>query len=160
MVQHANSRFRFRADFGEIIDRLVADHLDDPAVFMIGSYLGALDRMVDADYQQQVIAKIEAHGENPTLLAWIAFQRNEPVLRQESALSPAFAKAKAAVATASANAEDPRLKQMFDQLVTEQEKFGIGMVAPDIAGIDLDGVSFKLSDYKGKVVFLDFWGDW
>ena len=24
----------------------------------------------------------------------------------------------------------------------------------------LDGVAFKLSDYKGKVVFLDFWGDW
>jgi hypothetical protein len=32
--------------------------------------------------------------------------------------------------------------------------------APDIAGTDLDGVDFKLSDYKGKVVMLDFWGDW
>ena len=30
----------------------------------------------------------------------------------------------------------------------------------DIAGVDLDGVAFKLSDYKGKVIFLDFWGDW
>ena len=33
-------------------------------------------------------------------------------------------------------------------------------VAPDIAGVDLDGVAFKLSDYKGEVVLLDFWGDW
>ena len=41
-----------------------------------------------------------------------------------------------------------------------QEKFGIGQVAPDISAVDLDGVAFKLSDYKGKVVFLDFWGDW
>ena len=23
-----------------------------------------------------------------------------------------------------------------------------------------DGVKFKLSDYRGKVVVLDFWGDW
>ena len=35
-----------------------------------------------------------------------------------------------------------------------------GDVAPDIVGVDLDGVEFKLSDYKGKVIFLDFWGDW
>ena len=34
------------------------------------------------------------------------------------------------------------------------------MIAPDIRGVDLDGVAFQLSDYKGKVVFLWFWGDW
>lgn len=36
----------------------------------------------------------------------------------------------------------------------------VGKVAPDIEGIDLDGEDFKLSDYRGKVVLLDFWGDW
>ncbi|MHC4830376.1 MAG: peroxiredoxin family protein [Planctomycetota bacterium] len=33
-------------------------------------------------------------------------------------------------------------------------------MAPDIEGEDLDGVSFKLSDYRDKVVLLVFWGDW
>lgn len=32
--------------------------------------------------------------------------------------------------------------------------------APEIEGEDIDGVKFKLSDYRGKVVLLDFWGDW
>ena len=36
----------------------------------------------------------------------------------------------------------------------------IGKLAPDIEGEDIDGVPFKLSDYRGKVVVLDFWGDW
>ena len=36
----------------------------------------------------------------------------------------------------------------------------IGDVAPEIFGVDIDGVPFKLSDYRGKVVVLDFWGDW
>jgi len=36
----------------------------------------------------------------------------------------------------------------------------IGQVAPDIVGRDVDGVEFKLSDYRGKVVVVDFWGDW
>ncbi|MCK5942658.1 MAG: redoxin domain-containing protein [Planctomycetes bacterium] len=41
-----------------------------------------------------------------------------------------------------------------------KERLQVGMVAPDIAGEDLDGKPFKLSDYRGKVVVLDFWGDW
>jgi cytochrome oxidase Cu insertion factor (SCO1/SenC/PrrC family) len=38
--------------------------------------------------------------------------------------------------------------------------FEVGNLAPEIQGEDLDGVKFKLSDYRGKVVVLDFWGDW
>jgi hypothetical protein len=37
---------------------------------------------------------------------------------------------------------------------------GVGQTAPEIDGEDLDGVKFKLSDYRGKVVVLDFWGNW
>lgn len=35
-----------------------------------------------------------------------------------------------------------------------------GKTAPEVEGEDLDGKSFKLSDYRGKVVLLDFWGNW
>lgn len=35
-----------------------------------------------------------------------------------------------------------------------------GQVAPDFQAVDQDGKSFKLSDYRGKVVVLDFWGFW
>jgi hypothetical protein len=36
----------------------------------------------------------------------------------------------------------------------------VGSEAPEISGEDIDGVPFKLSDYRGKVVLLDFWGHW
>jgi len=36
----------------------------------------------------------------------------------------------------------------------------VGNTAPEIEGVDLDEVAFKLSDYRGKVVLLDFWGNW
>jgi peroxiredoxin len=42
----------------------------------------------------------------------------------------------------------------------ELTRLQIGMVAPDIEGADLNGVAFKLSDYRGKVVVIDFWGNW
>jgi hypothetical protein len=44
--------------------------------------------------------------------------------------------------------------------LTELRSLGIGKAAPEIAGEDIDGKKFKLSDYKGKVVLLDFWGHW
>jgi thiol-disulfide isomerase/thioredoxin len=42
----------------------------------------------------------------------------------------------------------------------ELTKLQVGMVAPEIEGNDLDDIPFKLSDYRGKVVMLDFWGHW
>ncbi|MDZ4774014.1 MAG: hypothetical protein SGI72_12865 [Planctomycetota bacterium] len=36
----------------------------------------------------------------------------------------------------------------------------LNMLAPDIVGEDIDGQPIRLSDYRGKVVMLDFWGHW
>ncbi|MDA7979091.1 MAG: redoxin domain-containing protein [Pirellulales bacterium] len=52
------------------------------------------------------------------------------------------------------------IKQVAGGQLTEITKLQIGMEAPDIEGTDVDDVAFKLSDYRGKVVVLDFWGDW
>ncbi len=38
--------------------------------------------------------------------------------------------------------------------------FEVGDLAPEIEGDDLEGEPFRLSDYRGKVVVVDFWGDW
>ena len=36
----------------------------------------------------------------------------------------------------------------------------VGCEAPEIEGIGQDGKKFRLSDYRGKVVLLPFWGIW
>jgi thiol-disulfide isomerase/thioredoxin len=36
----------------------------------------------------------------------------------------------------------------------------VGGIAPEIAGEDLEGKPLKLSDHRGKVVMLVFWGSW
>jgi hypothetical protein len=48
-------------------------------------------------------------------------------------------------------------KENLDEL---RHSILVGKPAPDIEGEDIDGVKFKLSDYRGKVVLLDFWGHW
>lgn len=52
------------------------------------------------------------------------------------------------------------LADMVAGEIFELEHLQIGMDVPDIEGEDVDGVEFKLSDYKGKVIVIDFWGDW
>ena len=52
------------------------------------------------------------------------------------------------------------LAKMVEGEIFELERLQIGMEVPDIEGEDVDGVKFKLSDYRGKVVVIDFWGDW
>ncbi len=44
--------------------------------------------------------------------------------------------------------------------IFELRHLAVGKSAPDITGEDADGKAFKLSDYKGKVVVLDFWANW
>ena len=40
------------------------------------------------------------------------------------------------------------------------ENLQIGMVAPEFTAVDVDGAPISLSDYRGKVTILDFWGFW
>ena len=70
------------------------------------------------------------------------------------------ARAIADLKAAAANAEQQRTKDRLVGMLFEAQNLEPGMAAPDIEGQDLDGVAFKLSDYRGKVVMLDFWGDW
>lgn len=42
----------------------------------------------------------------------------------------------------------------------ELRNLALAKVAPEIEGEDGDGKKFKLSDYRGKVVVLDFWAKW
>lgn len=47
-----------------------------------------------------------------------------------------------------------------ERALYELEHLQIGMLAPDFESVDETGAKFKVSDYRGKVVVLDFWGYW
>ena len=46
------------------------------------------------------------------------------------------------------------------QKLFASQNLRIGKEAPEVEGKDAQGKSFKLSDYRGKIVFFNFWGDW
>jgi thiol-disulfide isomerase/thioredoxin len=59
----------------------------------------------------------------------------------------------------ASNASGNLAKQAEGRIFSIQN-LRIGKVAPDIVGQDLDGKPMKLSDFRGKVVVLNFWATW
>ena len=53
---------------------------------------------------------------------------------------------------------DPVVKCYFDHRLARFAM--VGKPAPLFEGIDADGKPVRLSDYKGKVVLIDFWASW
>jgi peroxiredoxin len=41
-----------------------------------------------------------------------------------------------------------------------EKQYIVGKVAPEITGIDTKNESFKLSNFKGKYILIDFWASW
>ena len=51
-------------------------------------------------------------------------------------------------------------KAAAEGFLYEIDHLQIGMVAPDFDAMDENGMPFKLTDYRGRVVVVDFWGFW
>ena len=57
-------------------------------------------------------------------------------------------------------ARNPGIASILDAPARMVRGLTIGKTAPEIVGRDLDGVEFRLSDYRGKVVVVVFSADW
>lgn len=143
---------------------LLEDHLNSEGMLELMQGLGRLRRKLGADVDT-VIAKAIDSAEHAEVKAWGLYWRAYPVVypgRGETE-APTDAELEAAFADLDKVAElapDTLLALKAQGPKFQRERLQIGMVAPDIVGEDLDGVEFKLSDYRGQVVVLDFWGHW
>jgi len=143
---------------GPDVVKLLADHVENPK---IGGIVGRLPTYT------------------PAML-----KETEPFLRAVMEKNPSKeAKGQATMALAQAlmRSRQDEAEKLFEKVVAEYgdvkhfrgtlakaaeanlfelRHLQVGMVAPEIEGEDMEGKKFKLSDYRGKVVMLDFWGHW
>ena len=141
-------------------EQLMADHVESAALSSAAAMLPGMHRTLGDERVDKAVAAILAKNEHNSVKARIYFARANMALRRKDAGDEA--KAAALADMRKVIALDPKGDDAAraDGVIYEHEKLQIGMPVPDIEGEDLDGVAFRLHDYKGKVIMLDFWGDW
>ena len=145
----------------QIQDRLVEDHIDDkglvPAISALSRDAKVLKRLTEESKSREVRG-VASYYDVQRLKGRGLTEKNA------DAVIPAMEKIQKDYGDVELLQAGGRSQGKLGKLI-ENELFSfrnlrIGKEAPEIAAADLDGVEFKLSDYRGKVVVLDFWGDW
>jgi len=140
---------------------ILADHIDSQKLLSLAEKIRTARTTLGLDGAADFGAAIIEASPHAQVKAWILYWRYHNAQRNRAATEADKAQAAQDLAAAENLAEPgSKLAMRIDGPRFEQARLQIGMAAPDIAGEDLDGVAFKLSDYRGKVVVLDFWGDW
>jgi len=144
------------------IGTLVESHADSAEWLETIESLPRLRDFLGAERVDGWIATLESQSGNATVRGYATLARLGPVLEDSDVAvdSPEYRAAKETLLGIAKATEDASLRTRIEGLVAGREQLTIGGTAPDIVGQDLDGVEFRLSDYRGKVVLLDFWGDW
>ncbi|MEO2095185.1 MAG: hypothetical protein ABGY71_14185 [bacterium] len=144
----------------QAIMTLVENHAKSPSLTQISYSLPQLLNLFSAEEALGMLGKLQRESPVASVRAWAVFARVADPLAKAPLGSDLHEAAKKEIRAAMQGVDDPYLKGQIAQGIEVREKFSTGMVAPDIEGVDLDGQSFKLSNYRGQVIFLDFWGDW
>ena len=141
-------------------DLIIEHHINDTRLGMIlGDLMYGLPSPANFTFLEKVESKAKSNdviGAAKTVRGVLLLRSKDEALKSRGvALLETIAKdypdAKIYSRSASAIAEG----NLFEYRYLSE-----GKPVPDIEGEDMDEAKFKLSDYRGKVVMLDFWGHW
>ena len=140
------------------LDTLIERYADNPKIALAVSSL-TYSRSEKAEKQLRSLlnsASDEVGGMATYTLASMLMRRGEKPEEAEQLMEKVIAD----YSDLTIGPRNYRIADRADGALFELRNLQIGMDVPEIEGDDLHGEPFKLSDYRGKVVFLDFWGHW
>jgi hypothetical protein len=123
------------------------------ACLSLGHFLNGRVQRLDLCREEPALAKEFAGLYGADYLAELQRQDRGKALQEVEAVLELAAEKYGDVVLPGGEAVAGRAKvELF-----EIRHLSVGKAAPDIEGEDQHGIRFKLSDYRGKVVLLDFW---
>jgi len=149
--------FNSEADSADAIDSLLAAYLDSPVLAELAQWLpqGAGMGMIEGDRAKEILKQLGEKPKSADVRSAALFSLGE-ILHGDGSKDEAVAVFRRIEKEFSGSAAATRAAGFLFEI----ENLQVGMVAPDFEAVDEKGVAWKLSDYRGKVVVLDFWGIW
>lgn len=149
-----------KATIEAVVERLLAQHTKSANLDAVLENAMILQSFVGKEQAEALLARVVADNEHALPKAWAMYWQAIVVQRDKAASDEQKRLAATMLTTAEQLAAGTVLADRIAGPRFMAERLQIGMAAPDIQGEDMDGVPFRLSDYRGQVVVLDFWGFW
>ena len=143
------------------IEILARDHLTSDKLAPVCGRLGTRDAEAEA-FLRTILKKNphrDAQGQACLALAKL-LQANKGGDKEVESLLENVAKNYPDIKPAPSPLSGETLGDVANRELFEIRNLAVGKPVPVIEGEDIDGKKFKLSDYRGKVILLDFWGHW
>ena len=152
----ANSR---SAQAEPLLRKLLADSPNKSTRAAAGIYLAAL-----LDAEANIASQLKAQ---PELAARVLQYYGKPYGKHLAGLNPTkLDKERERVyeqllkSFPEEKIQDTTIEEIASQRLFYLRNLAVGKVAPEIRGEDIGGKELKLSDHRGKIVMLTFWGHW
>jgi hypothetical protein len=144
----------------DAVDQMMASYVESPVMAEFVGELRYMGWFIGAARCQSNLRKIAEKSPHRNVKAAAVFTLACVLMEGRSGSETEKAEARKMFDTLKKGYADSPYAKQADSYVFELEHLQIGMVAPDFEATDQEGKPFKLSDYRGKVVVLDFWGFW
>jgi hypothetical protein len=155
-VVRLGSQAQRRDDAAAALDTLVADHVESPAMEALAQELRYASYSLGFERVTGALRRIVEKSPHAKARAAASFSLAATLMGRPGGAE----EAKTLFETLKKDYADTGFAKMADGYLFELENLQVGKVAPDFEAVDQDGKAFRLSDYRGKVVVLDFWGFW
>jgi peroxiredoxin len=149
-----------KADTRWVVERLTRDHAGQPEI------AATLEKVLHTAWRlepEQVHALYDAVlAQNPDhgVLAQATFQKAVYLAHyseKQDDPKPVRQQALQLLREVKKTYKDTEFAKQADGWIFDLQKLQVGMKAPELVGVDLDGKAVKLSAYAGHVVVIDFW---
>ena len=146
--------------FGTALDTILRDHIASEELGSFASLLSRLSYTLGNEHCRSTLDVIITKSPHASVQLAARFSRAQVTMGDDDATKAQRTAAAEDLKAVIAESDSESTVERATSALFELENLQIGLVAPDIEAEDLDGIAFKLSDYRGKVVVIDFWGDW
>jgi peroxiredoxin len=153
-------------------DALVRDHFEEKELGQLALFMRTTPHRITKRFLQSLV-KRSPHREVSAYACWslaniLKRQAEEkPGSSESAALQEEFGRRLEQITDEfpDVTVNERPLSELVKPLLVKADLSGqedpfVGKQAPEITGTDSTGQKFRLSDYRGNVVLLEFWGNW
>jgi peroxiredoxin len=143
-----------------VVERLTHDHAGQPEIAAALQQVHYAAWRLEPAQVQALYDAVLAQNQDHAVCAQATFQKGAYLVQSAEKMDdpkPARQQALQLLRAVKKTYKDTEYAKQADGWIFELQKLQVGMKAPEIVGVDLDGQAIKLSDYAGYVVVIDFW---